>query len=255
MGALRSAASRRGTAMIKGLLPTAGVVAPQGGRFGSVLRPAHRSEAGFRGLPAVASAAHPVRGVGQRDGTETVVARQLHRAGHRCMRGQIAGAPMPRPALQRTEARDALRFRERIDAAEANHLCKAGQAGDAMRADAVAIGLGDKLRGQCRSLPESKLQQDPFDVIPQLLKSDTNHAPLEPTASIADTGPSQEAYEDVRLRRWRACACPSCRIPLRFIACAHHFIGIYASLCFSPFARLRGARPSRSGRHLRAPTS
>ena len=41
-------------------------------QVGQRVGPAHRGEAGFGRLPAVASAAHPVRGVGQRDGAETV---------------------------------------------------------------------------------------------------------------------------------------------------------------------------------------
>jgi len=64
--------------------------------------------------------------------------------------------------------------------AESHHLSQAWQAGDTVRAHAVAIRLCDEASGECGARRrEAKREEDALDAVMEFVESDANHPSLE----------------------------------------------------------------------------
>ncbi len=115
-----------------------------GGQVGQGVGPADADASGVGGLPAVAAAAHPVSGIGEGHGAETVLARERNGAIHRLPGVQIAGAAFAIPAFERAAALDSLRLSLDIDAAGADHADETREAVEAVGVDAIACSFGEE---------------------------------------------------------------------------------------------------------------
>ena len=122
------------------------------GQIGQRVGPAQGEDPGVRGEPAVASAAHPVVGVGEGDAAEAVLAGEGDGALHGGVRVEIAGAKVAVPAFDSERAwrlrGDAGGLGVDVDRAVGDHLGEAREAVEAVGVDAVAGGFGEEARAQ-----------------------------------------------------------------------------------------------------------
>ena len=96
------------------------------------------------------------------------------------MCSEIAGAAIAGPAFECAEAGDALGFGEWIDGAVADHLGEAWEAGDAVGADAVAVGFGGEAGGECGAgWGEAEADEGLFDGVGEVVEGDAEHGLLE----------------------------------------------------------------------------
>ena len=106
----------------------------------------------------------PVGGVGQGDGAQTVELGEFDGAVHGGVSGEVAGASVAGPAFDGSEAGDELGGCVRIDGAEADHFGEAWDAGDAVGADAVAVGFCGEAGGEGGTLGgETEVEHGAFE--------------------------------------------------------------------------------------------
>ncbi len=115
-------------------------------------------------------------GVAQCHGADAVFAGECNRALRHRMRGEVAGALVAGPALQRAEPGHALRFGCGHHSPESHHLGEARQACDTVGADAVAVGLGDQAGAERRAISrQPQRDEDTLDTRPKLIEGNANH--------------------------------------------------------------------------------
>ncbi len=136
----------RGTAMMSGLLPMVGVVAPQAGRLARVLVQQIANRPWLGGLQAVAAAAHPVVRVGEGDAAHAVLLCEGNGSLHGDAGVEVADSTMTVPAFDRSEARGLRRFGVDVDAAVGDRFGEAGKPVEPMGVDAIARRLGEEPR-------------------------------------------------------------------------------------------------------------
>ena len=108
--------------------------------------PANADDAGIGGLPAVAAAAHPVIGIGQRHAANPSLTRERDRSVHRPVGVQIAGTASSVPPFERTPAGYQVRLGINCNDSSLNHPYELGKAVQAMRIDAVPAGIREEPR-------------------------------------------------------------------------------------------------------------
>ncbi len=135
-----------------------------------------------------------MRSVRQRDSTQPMQLRQLHRASHCRIGGYIPRPTMPSPSLHRPKASHNLRLIRRKDRPIPDHLRKPRQPCDAMRPHAIAIGL--------RSQPRRKLR-------PLRRQSQPHQRLKNPTLKFRKRYPQ---HPPIRPQHRRSCLC-FCRCP------------------------------------------
>src|ERR1700674_1499763 len=144
----------RGTAIIMGLLPTCGSLAPPRRQICQRVGPANSDDSGIGRLPAVAATAHPVIGIGQSHAANPLLTRERDRSVHAPVSVQIAGTAFSVPSLQRTKACYQLRLGINFNDSILNHPYELRKAVQAMRIDPSRLASA-KSRAQrqarCRS--------------------------------------------------------------------------------------------------------
>ena len=95
------------------------------------------------------------------------------------MGGEVAGAAVAVPALECAEGGDGFGCGAGVDGAEADHLGEAWEAGDAVGADAVAVGFGGEAGGERGAVGgEAEVEESALDVVREVGDGDAQHSEL-----------------------------------------------------------------------------
>jgi hypothetical protein len=110
-------------------------------------------------------------GVGECYSADAVLFCEFHGAGHGGVGGEVSGAEVSGPALERAEVGDCLRRGGGVDAADADHLCKTRKTRDAVGGDAVEVGFSGEAGGECGAVAgDAERSEGALDGVAELVE-------------------------------------------------------------------------------------
>lgn len=150
-----------------------------GGEVAAGVGPADGEQPLIGGVPAVASATHPVVGVGECDGSDAMLAGECDGALDGVLGVEIADAAVSVPALDGSRGGYERGRGVNVDAAVADHGGEAREAVEAVRLDAVARAFGEDAgaaRGSLR--PEAEVEGGLGESVNELGEEDARHGAM-----------------------------------------------------------------------------